>query len=83
MLAGQQWEVVSLCQKKEDELFGNLIEELRLQTIMQMDFSGENLTRHYQDMEERSGLRSRYCSRDHTYYRQTGIKLYPPPELQK
>ena len=42
---------------------------------MQMDFSGENLTRHYQDMEERSGLRSRYCSRDHTYYRKTGIKI--------
>ena len=37
---------------------------------MQMDFSGESLASHYQDMEERSGLgRSRYCSRDHTYYR--------------
>ena len=35
-----------------------------------MDFSGETLARHYQDMEERAGLgRSRYCSRDHTYYR--------------
>ena len=37
---------------------------------MEMDFSGETLARHYQDMEETCGLgRSRYCSRDHTYYR--------------
>ena len=41
---------------------------------MQMDFSVENVTRHYQDMEERAGLRSRYCSRDHTYYRNTSIQ---------
>ena len=59
-----------MCQKKEDELLGNLI--LELQIIMEMDFSGETLARHYQDMEERCGQglgRSRYCSRDHTYYR--------------
>ena len=37
---------------------------------MEMDFSGETLASHYQDMEESCGLgRSRYCSRDHTYYR--------------
>lgn len=38
---------------------------------MEMDFSVETLASHYQDMEERAGVvgRSRYCSRDHTYYR--------------
>ena len=50
---------------------------------MQMDFSVENVTRHYQDMEERAGLRSRYCSRDHTYYRNTSIQKQKLSFLKK